>query len=204
MKRLAACLALLAVSAAPAAAQDAASSAAAGASTATGGDIPLPASASDPALSPWKGWYFGSGIGAGFGRGVKGQIGGDSYLGLRKDVGNGWKIDVSGGAGYAPYFYPGLPSPGYSFADGTAKFTYDAGRMKPFFAVTGLVAKPAGLGAQGFDGGASSLNDAINGGPGAQAYVRGTAGFTYAINPNVSVGMAVSAGNGAFAPMTPW
>ncbi|MDE2016254.1 MAG: hypothetical protein KGI57_00960 [Hyphomicrobiales bacterium] len=202
MKFVIVIVALLAAAAAPAAAQDATSVGAAG-SAATGGDIPLPDSVADPTVSPWKGLYFGSGLGAGFGRGVKGQIGGDSYLGLRRDLGNGWKIDVSGRAGYAPYFYPGLPSPGYSFADGTAKFTYDAGRLKPFFAVSGILAKPAGLGAQGFTGGASSLNDAINGGPGTNGYVRATAGFTYAINPNVSFGMAVSAGDAGFAPM-PW
>jgi opacity protein-like surface antigen len=163
-------------------------------------DLPTPPSSFPPPTPTvadatpdyWSGLYFGSGISVWGGKGVKGGVGGDAYLGYDHVYDNGVVLGVRASTGYAPYLWS-TPSgftqfTGTAYAGGEAIIGYDLGQVRPYF-VTGVdFIRPTRFGVGGFNAG-----DAINSvfsGPGAvQAVGTVGVGVIYQVTPNFSFGV---------------
>jgi opacity protein-like surface antigen len=151
-------------------------------------------SPSEAALAPdpWAGLYAGAGISVWGGKGIKGGVGGDGYIGYDKTFDNNVVVGFRGSSGYAPFTFAtprGLtPFTGTSFAGGEATVGYRIGQVTPYV-ITGLaLARPTSYGAGAFSPGAA-LNDVFSG-PGAVQAV-GTVGIgaIYQVTPNLSMGI---------------
>lgn len=167
----------------------------------------LAPNAADVTPNPWSGLYVGSGISAWGGKGVKGGVGGEGYLGYDRAFDNGVIVGVRASAGYEPFLWStprGFTQfTGTDFAGGEATVGYRMGQVTPYV-ITGLaLARPTAFGA-----GAFSAGDAINNifsGPGAVQAV-GTVGLgvTYQVTPNFSMGIEArmyKANNNGLAPL---
>ncbi len=145
-----------------------------------------------PASDPWSGLYAGTGISAWGGKGVKGGVGGEGYLGYDRTFDNGVVVGVRASSGYEPFL---LATPGgftrftgTAFAGGEATVGYRMGPFTPYLIAGVDLARPTA-----FANGALSPLDAANSvfsGPGAvQAVGTVGMGFTYQVTPNFSVGL---------------
>lgn len=161
-------------------------------------DLPaLPSLAVDPQLPPpdWKGFYVGSGVSLGVGKGVKGQVGGDVFAGYDHHYDNGVVLGVTFDTGYNPWLVPNSQVKGFDFAEASVKLGYEMGRLTPFVTAGVALGK-----ATNYVGGPPDANASINGlfsGPGAvQAVGVVGAGFDYAITNNLHVGVEAYLNNG--------
>ncbi len=156
-------------------------------------NYPALSSAADaPASNPWSGLYVGTGISAWGGKGVKGGVGGEGYLGYDHIFDNGVVVGVRATSGYEPFL---LATPagftrftGTAFAGGEATVGYRMGQFTPYLIAGVDLARPTA-----FADAALSPLDALNSafsGPGAvQAVGTVGMGFTYQVTPNLSVGL---------------
>jgi outer membrane immunogenic protein len=154
----------------------------------------LAPSAADATPNYWSGLYVGAGISAWGGKGVKGGVGGDAYLGYDHAFDNGVIVGVRASTGYEPFLWStprGFTQfTGTAFGGGEAIVGYRVGQITPYV-ITGVeLARPT---ATAFGGGAFNAADAINtvfSGPGAVQAV-GTVGMgvTYQFSPNFSMGL---------------
>ena len=169
----------------------------------------LAPSAADVTPNYWSGLYVGTDVSAWGGKGVKGGIGGDAYLGYDHAFDNGVIVGVRASTGYAPFLWS-TPSgftkfTGTDYAGGEAIVGYRMGQVAPYV-ITGVsLARPTSFG-WGFNAG-DSLN-AVFSGPGAvQAVGEVGMGVTYQVTPNFSMGiearMYKANNNGGLAPL-PW
>jgi hypothetical protein len=151
----------------------------------------LTPSAADVAPDYWSGLYVGSGVSVWGGKGVKGGVGGEAYLGYDHVFDNGVVLGVRASSGYMPYLVSNgrfTQFSGAAFAGGEAIVGYRMGQLTPYV-VTGVdFTRPTRFG-----GGALNASDAINSvfsGPGAVQAV-GTVGIgvNYQITPNFSMGL---------------
>ena len=169
-------------------------------SAAAGADLPN-APSSYPALSPssadvtpndWSGLYVGSGVSVWGGKGVKGGVGGDAFLGYDHAFDNGVIVGVRASTGYAPFLWStprGFTQfTGTAYAGGEATVGYRIGQITPYLIAGVALARPTTFG-----GGALNAFDSLNtafAGPGAVQTV-GTVGMgvTYQFSPNFSMGI---------------
>ena len=147
-----------------------------------------------PGPDPWKGFYVGAGVSAGFSKGSKGQFGGETFAGYSKTYDNGFVLGAEFAAGYNPWLSPAGRFHGVDFAQGSVKLGYQMGALTPFVMGGAAIVKDTNFGA-GTPSGLAAFN-ALFSGPGAYqpAAVMG-AGFDYAVTDKVHVGMAVYLNN---------
>ena len=114
-----------------------------------------------PASDPWSGLYAGTGISAWGGKGVKGGVGGEGYLGYDHTFDNGVVVGVRASSGYEPFL---LATPGgftrftgTAFAGGEATVGYRMGPFTPYLIAGVDLARPTA-----FANGALSPIDAAN------------------------------------------
>ena len=141
----------------------------------------------------WKGLYFGSDAFVIGSKGLKSQLGGDSYIGYDKSFSNNLQLDVRASTGYLPSLVPKTGLSGYDYADSSFKLAYDMGRLTPFVTAGGLIAKPS-FNSYAYSNTTNSLNDLLNPSSSTKTFGHVGAGFNYAINSNLSVGMSFSVG----------
>jgi opacity protein-like surface antigen len=152
-----------------------------------------PALSSGPAQqewNPWSGLYVGTGISAWGGKGVKGGVGGEGYIGYDHTFDNGVVVGVRAESGYGPFLWStprGFSQfTGTAYAGGEATVGYRMGQLTPYVIAGVDLARPTAF------SGASPL-DAVNtvfSGPGAvQAVGTVGMGFMYQVTPNFSFGM---------------
>lgn len=146
----------------------------------------------EQASDPWAGLYAGVGVSAWGGKGVKGGVGGDGYVGYDHAFDNGVVVGVRASSGYEPFL---LATPsgftrftGTAFVGGEATVGYRMGQFTPYLIAGVDMARPTA-----FASGALSPLDAANSvfsGPGAvQAVGTVGMGFTYQVTPNFSFGV---------------
>ncbi len=175
----------------------------AAAAPARAADLPsLPTQAVDPTLtaSGWKGWSFGGAVVGGFGKGARGQFGGDTFLGYNHTFANDVNLSVRFATGYAPAFANWAGAKGFDFAAVSAKTTFNVSSpVRPFFYSSGTVARNAGFGGPSLNP-LATLNGAL--GPGAGKGLGSVgAGVTIDLTPN-SV-LELGARIGAPGPLDP-
>jgi hypothetical protein len=161
---------------------------------------PPPPTVSDATPDYWSGLYFGSGLSVWGGKGVKGGVGGDAYLGYDHVYDNGVVLGIRASSGYAP-FLTSAPNgftqfSGTAYAGGEMLVGYQLGQIRPYV-VTGVdFFRPTRFG-----GGAFNSADAINSvfsGPGAvQAVGTVGVGVIYQVSPNFSFGVEARVHNNA-------
>jgi opacity protein-like surface antigen len=149
----------------------------------------LTTSPSEPQWNPWSGLYVGTGISAWGGKGVKGGVGGEGYLGYDHVFDNGVVVGVRASSGYEPFLWT---SPngfsqftGTAYAGGSAIVGYQMGQLTPYVIAGVDLARPTRFGSF------SSLDNvnAVFSGPGAvQAVGTLGVGATYRVNNNLSFG----------------
>ena len=169
-------------------------------SPARAADLPN-APSSYPALSPdsadltpniWSGLYVGAGISAWGGKGVKGGVGGESYLGYDHAFDNGVIVGVRASTGYEPFL---LSTPsgftqftGTAFAGGEATIGYRMGQITPYLITGVALARPTSFGGGAFNA-FDSLNTAFSGPGAVQAVGTVGMGVAYQVTPNFSMGI---------------
>jgi opacity protein-like surface antigen len=155
--------------------------------------------AGTPSTSPWAGFYVGSEVFAGSGKGLKGVVGGSAYAGYNREFDNNLVIGIEGSTGFAGASFKHGPFLGYDYAATNVKLGYDMGRLMPFVTAGFAFAKPTT--SSGYGGATDSINSLFSSNSGN---IRGAgmvgAGFEYAITNNLSVGLAVSASVNRGAP----
>jgi opacity protein-like surface antigen len=162
-------------------------------------DLPaakLPTLALNPqplSASPWSGFYAGSELFAGAGKGTKGLVGGSAFVGYNREFDNNLVLGIQASTGLTTGSYRSR-FVGYDFAATSVKLGYDMGRWMPFLTAGVALAKPNIRGGPGYAGASDSLNDLFNSRTDARVFGTVGAGFNYAITNNLSVGLAVSAG----------
>jgi len=158
----------------------------------------------EPEWNPWSGLYVGTGISAWGGKGVKGGVGGEGYLGYDHAFDNGVVVGVRASSGYEPFLWStprGFTQfSGTAFAGGEAIVGYQMGQVTPYVIAGVDLARPTRFGY-----GAASPLEAVNTvftGPGAvQAVGTLGVGVNYRITNNFSVGVeAIVHNNVAAAP----
>ena len=147
---------------------------------------------SDPTWNPWSGLSVGTGISAWGGKGVKGGVGGEGYLGYDHAFDNGVVVGIRASSGYEPFLWA-TPNgftqfAGTAFAGGSAVVGYQIGQVTPYVIAGVDLARPTR-----FADGAFSPLDAVNtvfSGPGAVQAV-GTLGIgvNYRVTNNFSFGV---------------
>ncbi len=152
-----------------------------------------PALATGPAASdwnPWSGLYVGTGISAWGGKGVKGGVGGEGYLGYDHVFDNGVVVGVRASSGYEPFLWTAPNGfsqfTGTAYAGGSAVVGYQMGQFTPYVMAGVDLARPTHFGSF------SPLDNvnAVFSGPGAVQAV-GTVGLgaIYRFNNNFSLGV---------------
>ncbi len=144
----------------------------------------------EPAWDPWSGLYVGTGISAWGGRGVKGGVGGEGYLGYDHAFDNGVVVGVRASSGYEPFLWTAPNGfsqfTGTAYAGGSAVVGYQMGQITPFVIAGVDLARPTHFGSF------SPLDNvnAVFSGPGAAQAV-GTlgVGVNYRVNNNFSFGV---------------
>ena len=185
------------------------------ASAASAADLPnapstypaLAASPGEPASDPWSGLYVGTGISAWGGKGVKGGVGGEGYLGYDHAFDNGVVIGVRASSGYEPFLWStprGFTQfTGTAFAGGEAIVGYQMGQVTSYMIADVDLARPTRFGY-----GAYSPLDAVNtvfSGPGAvQAVGTVGVGVNYRITDNFSLGVEAIVHNAVPAGPALW
>jgi hypothetical protein len=161
----------------------------------------LSTSAGESSWNPWSGMYVGTGVSAWGGKGIKGGVGGEGYLGYDHVFDNGVVVGVRASSGYAPFLWatPGgfTQFSGSAYAGGTAMVGYRMGQFTPYVIAGVDVVRPTRFGSL------SPLDNvnAVFSGPGAAQAV-GTVGIgaIYHFNNNFSFGVeALVHPNGAGA-----
>jgi len=151
----------------------------------------LATSPAKPEWNPWSGLYVGTGISVWGGKGTKGGVGGEGYIGYDHAFDNGVIVGVRASSGYEPFLWStprGFQFTGTAFAGGQAVVGYQMGQVTPYVIAGVDLARPTRFGS-------TSPLDAINNvfsGPGAVEAV-GTVGLgvTYRVTNNFSVGAEV-------------
>jgi opacity protein-like surface antigen len=142
--------------------------------------------------SIWRGLYVGSEVFATAQKGSKGAFGGAAVAGYNHVFANNVVVGVEATTGYAPYSIQHNPRQGYDFAAADVKVGYEMGRLTPYVSTGFVLAKPNFGPTPGYFGGMNAANDLFNS-PGAlRGAVSVGAGFDYAVNNNLSVGLGVS------------
>ncbi len=144
----------------------------------------------EPAWNPWSGLYVGTGISAWGGKGVRGGVGGEGYLGYDHAFDNGVVVGVRASSGYEPLLWA-TPNgfsqfTGTAFAGGSAVVGYQMGQVTPYVIAGVDLARPTRFGSF------SSLDNvnAVFSGPGAvQAVGTLGVGVNYRVNNNFSFGV---------------
>ncbi len=151
---------------------------------------PLPAASAKQA-DPWKGLTLGTEAFAvsGLGKGMKGGFGADGFLGYDHAFDNHVVLGLRASAGYLPGIIQGGPA-GYNFGMVDARFGYEMGRLTPWVAVGGGVAKATRFASNTPDV-STSLNDLFSDTHKGATFTRASAGFDYAVNNNLTLGMSV-------------
>ena len=150
---------------------------------------------SGPEISAWGG------------KGVKGGVGGEGYLGYDHVFDNGVVVGVRASSGYEPFLWstPGgfTQFAGTAFAGGEATIGYRMGQLTPYVIAGVDLARPTRFGY-----GAVSPLDAINtvfSGPGAvQAVGTLGVGVNYRVTNNFSMGFEAIVHNAVPAGPAPW
>ena len=166
--------------------------------SASAADLPnapstYPALTTNPAGSawnPWSGLYVGTGISAWGGKGVKGGVGGEGYLGYDHAFDNGVVVGVRASTGYEPFLWT-TPNgfsqfTGTAYAGGSAIVGYQMGQLTPYMIAGVDLARPTRFGSF------NTLDNvnAVFSGPGAvQAVGTVGVGAIYRFNNNFSFGV---------------
>ncbi len=144
----------------------------------------------EPEWNPWSGLYVGTGISAWGGKGVKGGVGGDAFLGYDHAFENGVVVGIRASSGYEPFLWAApsgsLQFTGTAYAGGSALVGYQMGRLTPYVIAGVDLARPTRFGSL------SALDnvDAVFSGPGAvQAVGAVGVGAVYRFNNNFSFGV---------------
>lgn len=161
--------------------------------------IDTPASA--PQSSPWSGLTVGSEVFAVAVKGAKGGFGGAGFASYDHEFANNLIVDIEGTAGYSPNLDRYSRIKGYDFASTDITVGYDMGRLVPYFTAGVTLAKATTLDPRGFTTTSDSLND-LFAASNPKAFTRVGAGFDYAINNHLSMGLrvSVSRGEGVWGP----
>jgi opacity protein-like surface antigen len=155
---------------------------------------PQPLSASPQTASPWSGLYVGSEAFAVSRKGAKGLVGGSAFVGYHREFDNNVVVGVEASTGLARSFRHS-PFVSYDYAATNLKLGYDMGRLMPFVTAGFVFAKPL-TGRGGYVSATDSINDLFNSPSSIRTFGTIGAGFDYAVTDKLSVGLAVSAGNG--------
>jgi outer membrane immunogenic protein len=144
----------------------------------------------EPAWNPWSGLYVGTGVSAWGGKGVKGGVGGEGYLGYDHAFDNGVVVGVRASSGYAPFLWSAPNGfsqfTGTAYAGGSAVVGYQMGQLTPYVIAGVDLARPTRFGSF------SALDNvnAVFSGPGAvQAIGTVGVGAIYRFNNNFSFGV---------------
>ncbi len=144
----------------------------------------------EPEWNPWSGLYVGTGISAWGGKGVKGGVGGDAFLGYDHVFENGVVAGIRASSGYEPFLWAtpngSLQFTGTAYAGGSALVGYQMGRLTPYVIAGVDLARPTRFRSL------SALDnvDAVFSGPGAvQAVGAVGVGAIYRFNNNFSFGV---------------
>ena len=156
-----------------------------------GTSFALPPTPSAPKPDPWKGLTLGTSVFAisGLGKGTKGGFGADGFMSYDHVFDNHVVLGLRGSLGYLPGIEQGGPA-GYNFGMLDAKLGYNMGRLTPWVALGGGIAKATPFTATSPDL-TSSLNDLFADSHKSVTLTRAAAGFDYAISNNFTVGMSV-------------
>ena len=144
--------------------------------------------------SPWKGLSFGTAVFASFGKGAKGHIGGEGFIGYDHALANNFTIGVTSSVGYVPVSFAHSPYKGLNFSTTQVKLGYDMGPLHPY--VTGglMFTRPnANIGGPAVD---QSINDLFASSKNLKTSGTFGAGVDYQINNQLSVGVGVQVSNG--------
>jgi opacity protein-like surface antigen len=133
------------------------------------------------------------------------MAGGGGYIGYDHVFANHLVLGVQASAGYAPLIFQPGPFKGFDYAEASAQFGYQMGRVTPFVMTGVVLAKPNGLPGAGYWSTADSLNNVFNGASNLAASGVVGAGFDYALTANTTVGLAaiVTTGHGLAPPVAP-
>jgi opacity protein-like surface antigen len=159
----------------------------------------------EPAWDPWSGLYVGTGVSAWGGKGVKGGVGGEGYLGYDHTFDNGVVVGVRASSGYEPFLWA-TPSgfsqfTGTAYAGGSAIVGYQMGQVTPYVIAGVDLARPTRFGSF------SPLDNvnAVFSGPGAvQAAGTLGVGVNYRVNNNFSFGVEAIVHTNAYGPGLGW
>ncbi len=166
----------------------------------------LPPTAAPQKPDPWKGLTLGTDVFAisGLGKGTRSGFGAEGFIGYDHAFDNHVLLGLRGSAGYLPGIVQGGPA-GYNFGMLDAKLGYNMGRLTPWVALGGGIAKASPLAATTPNVG-TSLNSLFADSQKGATFTRASAGFDYALTNNLTVGMSVGVlqfhGNG-LDPATP-
>jgi len=159
----------------------------------------------EPQWNPWSGLYVGTGISAWGGKGVKGGVGGEGYLGYDHVFDNGVVVGVRASSGYEPFLWStprGFTQfTGTAFAGGEAIVGYQMGQVTPYVIAGVDLARPTRFG-YGATSPLDAVNTAFSGSGAVQAVGMLGVGVNYRITNNFSVGVeAIVHSN---VPAAPW
>lgn len=140
---------------------------------------------------PWKGLTLGSDVFAvsGLGNGMKRGFGADGFIGYDHAFDNHVVLGLRASAGYLPGILQGAPA-GYNFGMVDAKLGYQMGRLTPWVALGGGIAKATSFAAN-IPNASTSLNDLFSDTQKGATLTRASAGFDYAVTNNLTLGMSV-------------
>jgi opacity protein-like surface antigen len=143
--------------------------------------------------SPWAGLTIGGDLSAWGGKGVKGGIGGDSYLTYKHEFANNVFVNIGAVSGYAPNLYRWSRGSGVNYAGAQVAVGYDMGQFQPYL-LAGVSLAKANFGAPGRYDAQDSVNDLFSK-QGGSLYSATTvgAGFNYAVTNNFSMGVQITA-----------
>jgi len=156
-----------------------------------------PVSTTDPSAdaSFWHGLHVGSEVFASAGSHKTGGFGAAAFAGYDHQFDNSVILGVDVGVGRGLYHIGSSGVRGYDFATTSVKVAYPVGQFTPFVGGYGVFARPDSTPAA-FASPFDTANNLFSSGPGLRASGGVTAGFDYAINNNLSVGMLMSVGAG--------
>jgi len=159
----------------------------------------------DSSDDPWAGLVMGTSVFgvSGSGKYSRGGFGGETYIGYSRELDNNFIIGVSGQAGYLPGLWKYGPS-GYGFGMANITVGYDMGQFVPYVDF-GIGRVSALNGFHGAPGGLNTVNAIFGPSSGSTTLTHVGAGFDYAVNNNIHIGVHVEAykANGDFGPPMP-
>ncbi|MBV1706269.1 MAG: hypothetical protein KGQ37_03590 [Hyphomicrobiales bacterium] len=151
----------------------------------------LPPAVSPQKPDPWKGLTLGTEVFAtsGLGKGTRSGFGAAGFVGYDHVFDNHVLLGLRASAGYLPGMIQGGPA-GYNFGMLDARLGYNMGRLTPWVALGGGIAKASPFAATAPDVD-TSLNSLFADSHKGATFTRATAGFDYAVSSNLTVGMSV-------------